>query len=111
MAMTRLKHSTNGSQIRRSCPYFVLRETDGGRQKAELSPLVRHWISHTRTTDPECVQESTIRDLVDLVEEKLLVVPIKNVDRPDNILQGGWLLRNRARLSILVTRIMLDIVQ
>lgn len=78
------------SQSRRPCSYFTLSETDGGRQKVELSPLVRHWINHIRTKDPEYAQESAISDLVDLIDEKLPVVPIKTRRPTRRRPAGGW---------------------
>jgi serine/threonine protein kinase len=41
---------------------------------AEVHRVVLKWIEHIETNDPECSQDSAIRDLLAIVREKLLVV-------------------------------------
>ena len=53
------------------CPYFEVSEATG---KAEVHSVVRQWLEHILNTDPECSQESAIRDLLKVVQTRLLVV-------------------------------------
>ena len=53
--------------------YFEIRE-DGKR--AQVHRVVCQWMDHIQKTDPECTQDSAIRDLLDLVRTKLLVVDL-----------------------------------
>ena len=65
------KEIQNRSQIPR---YFHIPEGDGtDKAEATISPDVQHWMEFIRTRDPECRKESAIKDLLDLVETKLLV--------------------------------------
>jgi serine/threonine protein kinase len=41
---------------------------------AEVHRVVLRWMDHIATKDPECSQDSAIRDLLKLIREKLLVV-------------------------------------
>lgn len=58
-------------------PYYQL----DAQRRAKVHPAILHWISHIKATHPECQQESAIKDLLQLVEERLLVVPLP-VRRP-----------------------------
>jgi serine/threonine protein kinase len=53
--------------------YFEIREGGAG---AEVHRVVRRWMDHIQNTDPECTQDSAIRDLLELVRTKLLVVDL-----------------------------------
>lgn len=53
--------------------YFEIRE-DGN--VAEVHRVVRQWMDHIQKNDPECTQDSAIRDLLELVRTKLLVVDL-----------------------------------
>lgn len=57
------------------CQYFEIPET-GDLRRPELHRVVLQWINHIQNTDPECAQDSAINDLLKLVREKLLVVPL-----------------------------------
>ena len=56
-------------------PYYQL-DVGSSQKRAKIQPAVLHWISHIKATHPECQRESAIRDLLQLVEERLLVVPL-----------------------------------
>jgi serine/threonine protein kinase len=56
-----------------NCPYF---EVPKATHKAEVHIVVRQWLDHILNTDPECSQDSAIRDLLKIVETRLLVVPL-----------------------------------
>jgi len=43
---------------------------------AKVHRVVRQWMDHIQNTDPECTQDSAIRDLLELVRTKLLVVDL-----------------------------------
>jgi serine/threonine protein kinase len=53
--------------------YFEIRDDRTG---AEVHHIVRQWMTHIENTDPECTQDSAIRDLLELVRTKLLVVDL-----------------------------------
>lgn len=57
------------------CQYFEIPENVVPR-RAELHGVVLRWMDHIQNTDPECSQESAIRDLLNVVRTKLLVVPL-----------------------------------
>ncbi|KAH7216175.1 kinase-like domain-containing protein [Fusarium oxysporum] len=65
-------------------PYYQL-DANYSQKRAKVHPAVVHWISHIKTTHPECQEESAIKDLLQLVEERLLVVPLP-VRRPTTLL-------------------------
>lgn len=54
--------------------YFV--ETRGDNARAAVHPVVSRWIEHILKTDPECSGTSAIRDLLEVVRTKLLVVSL-----------------------------------
>ncbi|KAJ4290397.1 hypothetical protein N0V90_010613 [Kalmusia sp. IMI 367209] len=55
--------------------YFEV-PTLGELGRAEVHPFVRRWMDHLQDKDPECKSESAIRDLLDIVRTKLLIVPL-----------------------------------
>ncbi|KAI4621856.1 hypothetical protein J4E80_004229 [Alternaria sp. BMP 0032] len=57
------------------CQYFEILET-GELRRPQVHHVVLQWINHIENTDPECAQDSALRDLLRLVREKLLVVPL-----------------------------------
>ncbi|CAO2653752.1 Nn.00g031630.m01.CDS01 [Neocucurbitaria sp. VM-36] len=57
------------------CQYFEIPET-GEPKRAEIHRVVLQWINHIQNVDPECSQESAIHDLLKVVKEKLLVIPL-----------------------------------
>ncbi|KAJ4246499.1 hypothetical protein NW762_013439 [Fusarium torreyae] len=61
-------------------PYYQL-DAKSSQKTAKVHPAVVHWISHITKTHPECQEESAIKDLIQLVEDRLLVVPLP-VRRP-----------------------------
>ncbi|ENH62796.1 hypothetical protein FOC1_g10006259 [Fusarium oxysporum f. sp. cubense race 1] len=65
-------------------PYYQL-DANYSQKRAKVHPAVVYWISHIKTTHPECQEESAIKDLLQLVEERLLVVPLP-VRRPTTLL-------------------------
>lgn len=58
------------------CRYYTIMDTDEG-QHASVHPEVRRWIEYLRIKDPECSKDSAFGDLLKVVEEKLLVVPLR----------------------------------
>ena len=54
--------------------YFEIVQTEAERGKAILHKVVRGWMKHIEEKDPECQQESALRDLLHLVKSQLLVV-------------------------------------
>jgi hypothetical protein len=62
--------------------YFEIRADGTG---ADVHHVVRKWMDHIKNTDPECSQESAIRDLLELVKTKLLVVDLPP-RRPSNMI-------------------------
>ncbi|KAF2176066.1 hypothetical protein K469DRAFT_700459 [Zopfia rhizophila CBS 207.26] len=57
------------------CQYFEISENVIPRQ-AQVHAVVRLWMDHIQNSDPECSQDSAIRDLLNIVRTKLLVVPL-----------------------------------
>lgn len=57
------------------CQYFEILET-GELRRPQVHHVVLQWINHIENTDPECAQDSALHDLLRLVREKLLVVPL-----------------------------------
>ncbi|KAH9880406.1 hypothetical protein IAQ61_000697 [Plenodomus lingam] len=55
-------------------PYFEKQSKDALRR--EVHHVVRRWINQMLQFDPECSKDSAIKDLLRLVREKLLVVPL-----------------------------------
>jgi serine/threonine protein kinase len=56
-------------------PYQYYEITDPNEpNRAEVHRVVLKWIKHIESNDPECSQNSAIRDLLTIVREKLLVV-------------------------------------
>ncbi|KAI1121969.1 hypothetical protein F5Y10DRAFT_255134 [Nemania abortiva] len=55
--------------------YFEHRQ-DGHGAKARVHNVIRRWMQHIRTRDPECKTDSAIKDLLELVEKKLLIVDL-----------------------------------
>jgi hypothetical protein len=45
-----------------------------GPRKVIINPVVVHWIKHMMTHDPRCQERSVLRDVLKLVESRLLVV-------------------------------------
>ncbi|KAF2621900.1 HET-domain-containing protein [Macroventuria anomochaeta] len=64
-----------GGDKQRLCQYFEMLDV-GQARRAEVHPVVLRWISHIEKVDPECQRDSATRDLIRLVREKLLVVPL-----------------------------------
>lgn len=58
------------------CQYYKIIESAQGH-RAIVHPVVRQWIQHLQTSDPECSQDSALSDLLQTVKDKLLVVPLK----------------------------------
>ncbi|KAF1960285.1 hypothetical protein CC80DRAFT_466036 [Byssothecium circinans] len=56
--------------------YFERSRTDDSARDAEVNPIVRSCIEHIKSKDPECSQESAIRDLLEIVQTRLLIVPL-----------------------------------
>lgn len=57
------------------CHYYEFID-DEERQRPVVHPVVLRWIDHIRKWDPECSQDSAIKDLLNIVQEKLLVVAL-----------------------------------
>lgn len=53
--------------------FFEIQEDGTG---AKVHRVVRQWMDHIQKTDPECAQDSAIRDLLELVRTKLLIVDL-----------------------------------
>ncbi|KAM0236219.1 hypothetical protein ACHAP5_009470 [Fusarium lateritium] len=64
-------------------PYYQL-DASTYQKRAKVHPAVVHWISHIKTTHPECQEESAIKDLLQLVQDRLLVVPLP-IRRPTTL--------------------------
>lgn len=65
------------NQIRGDTPvsqYFEIPEAEP--KTPQVHRVVLRWMNYIQDTDPECLQDSAIRDLLKLVREKLLVVPL-----------------------------------
>jgi serine/threonine protein kinase len=72
--LTRFYHQISGGS---RLPYQYYEIPDPSRPyHAEVHRVVRRWIDHILTKDPECSQNSAIRDLLVVVREKLLVVQL-----------------------------------
>lgn len=66
-------HAQVEADRKQTCQYFELRE---GSQHAEVHHVVAEWINRIRISDPECSQDTAIRDLLDVVQNRLLVVDL-----------------------------------
>lgn len=53
--------------------YFETR-IRGPQTEHAVRSVVLEWMDHIRTKDPECSQQSAIKDLLDIIQNKLLVV-------------------------------------
>ena len=62
-------HAQVGGPTKQACQYF-----EGKPPK--VHHVVTNWISHILQRDPECTQNSAIKDLLELVSKRLLVVSI-----------------------------------
>lgn len=62
-------HAQVGGPTKQACQYF-----EG--KPAQVHHVVTKWISHIQHSDPECSQDSAIKDLLNLVRTRLLVVEL-----------------------------------
>jgi len=72
----------------KNAEYYELTHAAEGGVEAKVHRVVRRWISNIRQTDPECSQESAIKDLLDLVDTRLLVVRLPQ-NRPTTMGETG----------------------
>ncbi|KAI0539607.1 HET-domain-containing protein [Xylaria digitata] len=66
--------------------YFTTssRPTNGGSELvANVSEIAMHWITEILGKDPECKQYTALRQLLELVRDRLLVVAIPSRSKPD----------------------------
>ncbi|KAI0144539.1 heterokaryon incompatibility protein-domain-containing protein [Xylariaceae sp. FL1272] len=57
--------------------YFTTSSADGGvNLTAEVSEIATRWIRHILENDPECSRPTVVRELLELVRDKLLVVAL-----------------------------------
>jgi len=54
-------------------PFFDIEE-DGGKSGAVIHKVVLRWMDEILSKDPECQRDSAIRDLLNIVKTKLLIV-------------------------------------
>ncbi|KAF1924940.1 uncharacterized protein M421DRAFT_103483 [Didymella exigua CBS 183.55] len=52
-------------------------QISGAGEAPQIHPVVAAWIDHILRFDPECSQDSAIKDLLEIVRKKLLVVTLK----------------------------------
>jgi hypothetical protein len=64
--------SVRGSKLE-NLPYFDIVHTEEGQAEAKVRSVVVYWIDTILKEDPECKEPSAIRDLMELVKNKLLV--------------------------------------
>jgi hypothetical protein len=57
------------------CQYFEM-PAPGGLGGPEVHRVVRTWIKAMQDTDPECASDTALGELLQLVQEKLLIVPL-----------------------------------
>jgi serine/threonine protein kinase len=57
-----------------NCQYFELPSEPGARP--EVHRVVRKWVKAMQETDPECSSNTALGELLQLVQEKLLIVPL-----------------------------------
>jgi hypothetical protein len=69
------------------CQYFEFIE-DGPGTKASVHRVAQQWMDHIQTHDPECKENSAIKDLLNLVRTKLLVVELP--PRRKSAMGGGF---------------------
>ncbi|KAF2714315.1 hypothetical protein K504DRAFT_528668 [Pleomassaria siparia CBS 279.74] len=86
-------HSQVRGDSQQVCQYFEITDAKEFQQTGALAKIHRvvlRWINHIKDYDPECSQDSAIRDLLNIVRERLLVVnlPINHM----SITQGGRML-------------------
>lgn len=62
-------HAQVGGPTKQACQYFE-------SKPPRVHHVVTNWISHILQRDPECSQDSAIKDLLDLVRKRLLVVDL-----------------------------------
>ncbi|KAK8000982.1 HET-domain-containing protein [Apiospora marii] len=60
---------------RNACPYYELPQ-HGSDTGATVHPVVQLWMHHLQTYDPECRSDCAIGDLLELAQQKLLVVDL-----------------------------------
>jgi serine/threonine protein kinase len=65
-----------GGDEQQLCQFFEML-TMGEIRRAEIHPVVLAWMNHIESADPECQrEESATKDLINIIREKLLVVPL-----------------------------------
>jgi serine/threonine protein kinase len=69
---------------KQTCQYFELHED---RKGAEVHHIVVEWMKRIRISDPECSQDTALRDLLDIVRNRLLVVNLApgSTNRKDSL--------------------------
>jgi serine/threonine protein kinase len=69
---------------KQTCQYFELHED---RKGAEVHHIVTEWMERIRISDPECSQDTAIKDLLDIVRNRLLVVNLEPgpLNRKDSV--------------------------
>ena len=96
--------------------YFEMQDING-RREAVVHKVVQRWIDHIFNTDPECSQSSAIRDLLRIVEQKLLVVQLKprseypiraSPREPETIRQRATAREFRDSLDIILEKVKKD---
>ena len=68
-------YNQSKGDTKRDFQYFEVL-VDEVQRRAQLHSVVQRWIDHIQNTDPECSQDSAIRDLLSIVQTRLLVVPL-----------------------------------
>lgn len=76
-------HLQVGGDTKQACQYF---ECEDG-SIPEVHHVVSEWMDHIHQTDPECSEESALRDLLNLIRSRLLVVALdsRSVKRKDSV--------------------------
>lgn len=68
------------SQVRgdkeKHCQFFEDVTVAGGLRRPRVHAVVTQWIEHIETTDPECSRPSAMKNLLQIVKEKLLVIAL-----------------------------------
>jgi serine/threonine protein kinase len=80
----------NTQQLHRYFEISDAEEVERTGLRARVHPVVLQWIEHLHEKDPECSQDSALRDLLTVVHEQLLVINLP-VDRA-SAMQGGRML-------------------
>lgn len=70
---------------KQTCQYFELNESRTG---AEVHHTVVEWMQRIQLSDPECSQDTAIRELLDIVRNRLLVVSL-GISRKDSIISSS----------------------